>query len=678
MKKNYFTNKQLFVLKHFIYLFFAFITFIQTSNSQCKTPVVGCANTDLTNFGVDANNNAATIEYDNFISTFHTTIVRTSDGSLQTWGETIANNGTANVLAPLTINATNFPALGTATVLKAAMGSYSSNTVQGIILATDGLYAWSKRGSVLDASITSSAVFQKIAIGGNANGLPPGVVPGDVKMMFGTYKTLAITTCSGAVWVISQTASVRGDGGSGDSLNWSRVTTDEPGNPFLSDVVVCRGSYDGLMALKSDGTVYVWGANVLLGDNSAIITTQNRAIQMTLPVGITPKMIGSTGTSALRSYYVLATDNNLYGLGENSSKQLGDWTTADRLSWVQPRYTSTTGPVMDDIKWFSSQEHDIQYGAINVINTSKMLYAFGQNNGSLLGVTTTTSNPSTPTGIIAGDNILAVETGGHTSMIVKKCDANFGYVGHRINGSMGDGTNASTTEVGYNFATAPVQICGVQSQPIIEQASTGGPAVTLFCAGSSILLAPTPVGGTLSIISGPGNLVGNTLNFTGSGIVKVEYSVATDCGGTTVTVRDFTAEDCANLSIVKSVNNATPRVGSTITFSLTAKNLGLATATGVSVNDVLPTGYEFVSATTATGTYNNATSIWTIGSLSNGSTVTLDIKVKVKPTGNYLNTAIISSTQKDPDPSDNEDTETITPLQRSKLITNPMIYQKVK
>src|SRR6188768_4069360 len=111
MIKNYFTLNKILNFKKTIFLFFLLFIFNQVSNAQCSTPIVGCTNTDLSNFGSDSNNNAATIEYDNFVSSFHTTVVRTSDGSFQTWGEDIANDGVADVLAPLTINAANFPAL---------------------------------------------------------------------------------------------------------------------------------------------------------------------------------------------------------------------------------------------------------------------------------------------------------------------------------------------------------------------------------------------------------------------------------------------------------------------------------------------------------------------------------------------------------------------------------------
>ena len=658
MIKNYYNLKTVLNLQKTIALFFVFFIFNQAANAQCATPVAGCSNTDLSNFGAASNNNAATIEYDNFVSSWHTTIVRTSDGSFQTWGEKISNTG-ANLVSPVTINKTNFPALSTGAVpLKAGLGSSSSDNVQGILLATDGLYAWSYRGVVLDASLTTNATFQKVTINGNSKGLPSGVEPGDVKMMFVTYKTLAITTCSGDVWVISQTAAVRGNGAAGNATTWYKVKTSDSGNPFLTDVVACRGNNDGLMALKADGTVYVWGTGVFLGNNTAA-SDQNYASQMTIPTGITPKMIGSSGNNgSTRSHYILATDGNLYALGKNGSRQLGDWTNSERLSWIQPRYTSTSGPVMDNIKWISTQEHDAQYAAVNVLTNTNKIYAFGNSSGSLLGIGSgTANNPTSPGGLTGSDNILAVETGGHTSMLVKSCETKFGYVGHRISGSMGDGTNDTTNETNYTFSTANVQICGAESNPVIQPISTGGGPDSKYCVDDPVLLNPTPAGGVLSILSGPGTLSGNTLSFTGEGTVSVQYSVTTSCGGTSVTTRNFDAALCpADLEITKVADNASPSVGGNVVFTITAKNKGPYKATGVSVSDALPSGYTFVSAVPSVGTWSAPN--WSVGSLANGASATLAVTASVNATGSYANTASITGNNPDSTPGNNSATAT--------------------
>ena len=47
---------------------------------------------------------------------------------------------------------------------------------------------------------------------------------------------------------------------------------------------------------------------------------------------------------------------------------------------------------------------------------------------------------------VAEDYLIAVATGGHTTMVIKQCTTQFWYLGHRIRGSMGDGDPDNETE----------------------------------------------------------------------------------------------------------------------------------------------------------------------------------------------------------------------------------------
>jgi len=111
----------------------------------------------------------------------------------------------------------------------------------------------------------------------------------------------------------------------------------------------------------------------------------------------------------------------------------------------------------------------------------------------------------------------------------------------------------------------------------------------------------------------------------------------------------------ADIAVTKLVDNATPNVGETVTFTLSVINNGPADASGVEVTDGLPAGLAFVSATpSGTTTYTAATGVWSIGALALGASETLQIVATVTEPGLITNTATVSaSDQPDPVTSNN-------------------------
>src|SRR5437867_5913958 len=118
----------------------------------------------------------------------------------------------------------------------------------------------------------------------------------------------------------------------------------------------------------------------------------------------------------------------------------------------------------------------------------------------------------------------------------------------------------------------------------------------------------------------------------------------------------ITPAGTADLSLALSVNNPTPNVGGTVVFTVTVRNGGPSTATGVAATDLLPAGYTYTgdnSASTGT-TYASGTGLWTIGALTSGASIALTITVTVNATGPYTNAAqVTASDQTDPDSTPN-------------------------
>ena len=113
----------------------------------------------------------------------------------------------------------------------------------------------------------------------------------------------------------------------------------------------------------------------------------------------------------------------------------------------------------------------------------------------------------------------------------------------------------------------------------------------------------------------------------------------------------------SDLSLNKSVNNASPTTGSSVTFTVTLTNNGDYSASGVQVTDQLPAGLAFVSATPSQGTYNSGTGVWNVGTVANGATRTLQIIATVTGSGTIVNSAeVTASNYIDPDSTPNDGT----------------------
>ena len=109
----------------------------------------------------------------------------------------------------------------------------------------------------------------------------------------------------------------------------------------------------------------------------------------------------------------------------------------------------------------------------------------------------------------------------------------------------------------------------------------------------------------------------------------------------------------ADLSLTKTIIGSAPANGGTVTWRLTVNSASVSpnSATGVTVQDYLPTGFTFVSAS-GSGTFNSTTGVWNVGTVTPGQSRSIDITGTINATAGatITNTAeIITSSIIDSD-----------------------------
>lgn len=104
----------------------------------------------------------------------------------------------------------------------------------------------------------------------------------------------------------------------------------------------------------------------------------------------------------------------------------------------------------------------------------------------------------------------------------------------------------------------------------------------------------------------------------------------------------YVTPQTTDIKIEKEVSNVSPAGGEIIFFTITLNNQGENDATNIGINELLPTGYNFVSSDISTGFYDLSTGFWSIPLVKSGAKATLILNVEVLITGDYLNTASLA------------------------------------
>src|SRR5262249_42681798 len=126
-----------------------------------------------------------------------------------------------------------------------------------------------------------------------------------------------------------------------------------------------------------------------------------------------------------------------------------------------------------------------------------------------------------------------------------------------------------------------------------------------------------------------------------SGVIQVRINHESS-GPSPVVTLPVSVAAVADLRLGMVISNPTPTVGETVTSTITLTNAGPSPATNVTVQDLLPAGLTFLSASTSQGGLDSATGVWTVGTVTVATPLTLTISVKVTAPDAQTLTALIS------------------------------------
>jgi uncharacterized repeat protein (TIGR01451 family) len=190
-----------------------------------------------------------------------------------------------------------------------------------------------------------------------------------------------------------------------------------------------------------------------------------------------------------------------------------------------------------------------------------------------------------------------------------------------------DGFNTITSD---SSGHAHFSNVSVGNHTVAEQKQTGWTMTSIF-----------PQNGVVQVSAGSACAVVNVSNAQNASSASSASSV----------------NNTTDISVLKNVNNASPLVGSTVTFTVTVFNAGPQQALNTKVIDILPAGLSFVSVDVDFGTFVGNT--WTIGTMQPNHLITMHLTAKVNVSGALSNTATASTTTLETNYNNDDSTATL-------------------
>ena len=419
-------------------MFFVFLFVFSSVNAQCPT---------INGDGI------FNPESDVLMTSYHQSMAKTTTG-IVAWGEDMAaNGGNAATITEVT------PANGytySGTPLHFAVSGNSNG--QGFLATTVSLYAWGAAGEVVDADFVSGAVFNDMDA---TQTLPFNAA--DITQMHASSDVLFVIS-AGEIWVATTGTTAPSGNASTNGNIWQQVQT-SLGVPLTGALTVTGNKYAGY-ALLTNGDIYTWGDNVVVGDGSGI-QNLDYATLMTAPPAPVKDISSFTHNDNDTGLLLLATDTKVYGVGDNT---LGELITTG--SGVVPSWTAIqdgSGSDITGVLQLSTTHTSEEWSAAAILvegaipSDPYLIYTWGWNNQNSIGQggNGVIQNPTIPPSFNVGvDEPVYVSVGGHAATFFNKAGGgSICFVGHIIDGSTG-GLTSGTGNVFECIIPATVELCG--------------------------------------------------------------------------------------------------------------------------------------------------------------------------------------------------------------------------
>lgn len=398
------------------------------------------------------------------------TLVFTASGG-STGSYTWSIDGTPQSVANNTLTTSFFSAsLHTVSVVAAAHGGHAASEAATIevtvstgefwtvaagpnhtlALKGDGtVWAWGRNDS---GQLGDGTTLDRLVAPAAVNGMADAIA-----IAAGDHHSLAIRA-DGTVWAWG-----RNDTGQLGIASTTGQTAPVPVTALAGAFVQIAAGAGHAVALRSDGTVWTWGANGVgqLGDGTA--TQRNTPVQA---AGLTDIVALASGA---RHSLALKGDGSVWAWGANGAGQLGDGTTADRFAPVE-----VIGLDAEILGIAAGASHTLALASDGAV------WSWGGNGSGQLGDGTTTPR-SAPAEIGGLGDIVGLASGGAHSVAVKNNGTVWTWGGNTA-GQLGDGSTAQRL--------VPAEVSGLTDA--IEAAAGGDRTVVVSLDGTLHVLGGAP------------------------------------------------------------------------------------------------------------------------------------------------------------------------------------------